>query len=331
MTTTFDRKQKIKAKLPASFDARVRRQATSLNVYCSKSERDVLQSKLMLLNGINWELNNYDASPESLRSKTVCYWHPDKLDAEASAQLLAVVKAGGRVMPLVDYLEDKYELTHLFLVNEHYFLQHRCFYAVTRKSRRFMKRGMDIAISLAILSVTWPLMLLGSLLVVTTSGFPVIYKQERVGRYNRPFVIYKLRTMSTDSEADGVARWSGDDDERITTLGKFLRTTRIDELPQIYNILKGDMSFVGPRPERQQFVDLLQEHVPWYPFRHSVKPGLTGWAQINHGYGSSIEDAMIKHQYDIYYMKNQSIGFDLKITLKTVRTVVRGLLSCLKK
>ncbi|ENO8416354.1 sugar transferase [Vibrio mimicus] len=303
----------------------------SVLVYCAKSEESLLRKKLALLSGMSWDINNYSVSPERLRSKVVCYWHPDKLDESTSAQLLAVVRSGGRVMPLIDYLEAKFGYTHLFFVNEQYFLQHRCFYAVTRKSRRLAKRVMDIAIALLLFSVTWPLILLGFLLVGSSSGFPIIYKQERIGRYNRPFMIYKLRTMIPDSEVNGVARWSSKDDDRLIRFGKFLRSTRIDELPQIYNILKGDMSFVGPRPERQQFVELLEEHVPWYRFRHSLKPGLTGWAQIKHGYGSSIEDAMIKHQYDIYYIKNQSIGFDLQITLKTFKTVVQGLISCLKR
>ncbi|CZF80153.1 UDP-N-acetylgalactosamine-undecaprenyl-phosphate N-acetylgalactosaminephosphotransferase [Grimontia celer] len=320
-------KKSIEDKTPVRVFVGVR----SIVVYCSKGEEKELLSKLSLLSGMSWDINNYSLSPESLRSRVVCYWHPDKLDKNASSQLLAVVKAGGRVMPLVDHLESKYGFTHLSLVNEHYFLQHRCFYSVTRRSRRFIKRCLDIGIALLLLAFTWPLILLGMLLVGGTSGFPIIYKQERVGRYNKPFLIYKLRTMIKDSESNGLARWSSSDDDRVIRFGKILRATRIDELPQIYNILKGEMSFVGPRPERQQFIDLLQEHVPWYPFRHSVKPGLTGWAQIKYGYGSSIEDAMIKHQYDIYYLKNQSIGLDLKITLKTLRTVFQGLVSCLKK
>ncbi|OEF58607.1 sugar transferase [Enterovibrio norvegicus] len=331
MTLAVKRPRKNRDDLSLSASSPRSKLEKSVLVYCSKSEEAELRSKLSLVIGFNWELNNYEHLPESLRLRDVCYWHPDKLDALASTQLLAVVKAGGRVIPLIDYLEKRHGFTHLFLVNEHYFLQHRCFYSITRKSHRSVKRGMDLFIAFLLFVLTLPLITLGMSLVALSSGFPVIYRQERVGRYNKPFVIYKIRTMQRDSESNGQARWSSDDDERVIRFGRFLRKTRIDELPQIYNILKGDMSFVGPRPERQQFVDLLQEHVPWYPFRHSVKPGLTGLAQIKHGYGSSIEDAMIKHQYDIYYLKNQSIGFDLNISLRTLKTVVKGLLSCLKK
>jgi len=160
--------------------------------------------------------------------------------------------------------------------------------------------------------------------VVIESGFPIFYSQERVGQGGERFRILKLRSMRQDAEKDGKARWAVANDSRVTRVGAFLRKTRIDELPQLWTVLRGDMSFVGPRPERQVFVDQLTEKIPFYDVRHSVKPGVTGWAQVRYPYGASIEDGLKKLEYDLYYVKNHSLFLDLMIMVETIQVVLLG-------
>jgi lipopolysaccharide/colanic/teichoic acid biosynthesis glycosyltransferase len=151
-----------------------------------------------------------------------------------------------------------------------------------------------------------------------------LYSQSRVGRDGVAFRCYKFRTMQSDAEADTGPIWAADDDPRITQVGKFLRKTRMDEIPQLLNVLRGDMSLVGPRPERPEFVAALKEKIPYYHLRHSVRPGITGWAQILYRYGSSVEDAKEKLRYDLYYIKNTSMGLDLLIMMNTIKIVLLG-------
>ncbi|NNL57066.1 MAG: TIGR03013 family PEP-CTERM/XrtA system glycosyltransferase [Pseudomonadales bacterium] len=188
-----------------------------------------------------------------------------------------------------------------------------------------LKRACDVMISLLILLVVWPLMVLAALLVMLESGRPVIYRQMRVGLGGRPFEIFKFRSMVTNAEKDGEAVWASSNDSRVTRVGAFLRNTRIDELPQLWNVLRGDMSIVGPRPERPEFIDELSADLPYYNERHHVKPGLMGWAQLNYPYGASVEDAAQKLRYDLYYVKNKSIVLDLIIMVQTVQVILLGM------
>ena len=184
------------------------------------------------------------------------------------------------------------------------------------------KRLFDISASLLLLILALPLILLGALAVKLDSKGPAFYRQRRVGLYGTGFDIIKLRSMRIDAEVAGQAVWAEKDDPRITRVGRFLRKTRIDELPQCWSVLKGEMSFVGPRPERPQFVEDLEQKLNYYAERHMVKPGITGWAQINYPYGASIEDARQKLEYDLYYAKNYSPFLDLLILLQTLRVVL---------
>jgi sugar transferase (PEP-CTERM system associated) len=186
---------------------------------------------------------------------------------------------------------------------------------------RFLKRGFDLVVSSVVLFLTAPLILGGMLAIRWEGPGPVLYRQERVTKDGYVFSIMKLRTMRVNAEANG-AVWAAEKDNRITRVGNFLRRARIDELPQLLNILKGEMSFVGPRPERPMFVKELAEKIPLYNERHMVKAGLTGWAQINYPYGASIDDARSKLSYDLYYVKNFSILFDFVILLQTLRVVL---------
>ena len=188
--------------------------------------------------------------------------------------------------------------------------------------RTFMKRSFDLVCSIIILVLTFPLMLLAAAAVWMEDRGPVFYSQERVGKDGKTFRVHKFRSMRTDAEKGGKPQWAQQNDPRITRVGNFMRKTRIDELPQILNVFKGEMSFVGPRPERQYFVEQLIEVVPYYNVRHSVKPGITGWAQVRYGYGSSAEDALQKLQYDLYYVKNNSLFLDVLILIDTLKVVL---------
>ena len=184
------------------------------------------------------------------------------------------------------------------------------------------KRVLDLVAASIGIVVAAPVMLLVAAAIRLTSVGPVFYHQERVGRHGRLFTVHKFRSMRVDAEATTGAVWASTDDPRITPLGRVLRRTRLDELPQLWNVLKGDMSFVGPRPERPEFVHQLTQAIPFYGQRHVVRPGLTGWAQVRYTYGASVEDALMKLQYDLYYIKNLSLALDLYIIFSTIKTVV---------
>jgi len=184
------------------------------------------------------------------------------------------------------------------------------------------KRASDVALASVALMIAAPLMALAALAVRYSSPGPVIYRQTRVGKDEQPIVVMKFRSMRADAEATTGAVWAVEGDSRVTPVGRFLRRSRIDELPQLWNVLRGDMSFVGPRPERPEFVAELSRQIRFYEQRHVIRPGLTGWAQVRHRYGASVEDAQEKLQYDLYYIKQMSLAFDIFIIAETVKTVL---------
>ena len=185
------------------------------------------------------------------------------------------------------------------------------------------KRILDIIFALLIGVCVIPIMIIAAIIIKLESKGPIFFIQERIGEGNKPFKIVKFRSMTTDAEKDG-PKWATKNDNRVTKFGKFMRLTRVDELPQLWNVLKGEMSFVGPRPEREFFIKQLEKEIMYYNLRHTVKPGLTGWAQVMYPYGASVEDAYRKLQYDLYYIKNHDILFDMKILLKTITIVIFG-------
>jgi len=193
-----------------------------------------------------------------------------------------------------------------------------------RKSRlvRSLKRALDIVAAGIGLVVAAPLMLLIGMCVKLTSPGLALYRQERVGQHGRVFTVVKFRSMRENAEAGMGAVWASKNDTRVTPIGRFLRRSRLDELPQLWNILVGDMSLVGPRPERPEFVAQLTKEIPFYGQRHVIRPGLTGWAQVRYSYGSSVEDALEKLQYDLFYIKNLSISLDLFVIVSTIKTVI---------
>ena len=192
--------------------------------------------------------------------------------------------------------------------------------------RRMVKRTFDVVIASLVLLLTWPFMLLTVLAIRLESGrgAPILYYQERVGENGKLFSVIKFRSMGTDAERDGVARWATKCDDRVTRVGRFIRKARLDELPQLWNVLRGDMSVIGPRPERPNFVDEFNNRIRYYQLRHCLKPGLTGWAQLRYPYGSSLEDAEEKLKFDLFYVKNHNFVFDLAILVQTLEVVLFG-------
>jgi sugar transferase (PEP-CTERM system associated) len=234
--------------------------------------------------------------------------------------LLRVKTAGVYVNEISSFLERETGRVDLATVNPSWFIFSDGFTAGQRLSK-VAKRMFDIIASLIVLVLTLPLLIFAAIAVRIDSKGPVLYRQTRVGLYGVPYRIMKFRSMRVDAEVNG-AVWASERDPRITRVGGFLRQTRIDEIPQLWNVFKGEMSFVGPRPERPEFVAELEAKIPFYAERHMVKPGLTGWAQINYPYGASIADARAKLEYDLYYAKNYTPFLDILILVQTLRVVL---------
>ncbi len=235
-------------------------------------------------------------------------------------ELLGCTQRGIAVSDLSTLFEREAGMVTVNVADPSWFVFSRGFDQSRR--RRVNKRLFDLMAASALLLVAWPVMAIVALCVWLESGSPVLYRQIRVGEGGRNFELVKFRSMRTDAEGDGVARWASQDDDRSTRTGRFIRATRLDELPQLFNVLRGEMSFVGPRPERPQFVEMLEREIRYYNVRHCVKPGLTGWAQLRYPYGASVRDAEEKLTFDLYYVKNQGIVFDIMILLQTVEVVL---------
>jgi sugar transferase (PEP-CTERM system associated) len=247
---------------------------------------------------------------------------PDRRGTLPVEELLALRLAGVKVEEATSWLE---KITGRIEVEQLYpswliFVEGFRFSAFNR----LMRRILNFSAALIGLLISLPLLPFVALAVRLSSPGPVFYRQERVGRGSVPFYCFKFRTMRQDAEADTGATWATDNDPRITRVGKFLRSSRLDEIPQLWCVLKGDMHFVGPRPERPEFVEWLSKEIPYYGVRHTVRPGITGWAQVQYKYGNTLEDAREKLQYDLFYIKNASVGLDFWIVFQTVKIVLLG-------
>lgn len=216
--------------------------------------------------------------------------------------------------------ENKLPVSHL---SSKWFLENSGFEIYYNNFNLRAKRLLDLIFAIIIGICTLPLMIMAAIIVKFESKGPIFFVQERIGEGNKKFNIVKFRSMTTDAEKNG-PQWASKNDNRVTRWGKIMRATRIDELPQLWNVLRGEMSFVGPRPEREYFIQQLEKEIPYYNLRHTVKPGLTGWAQVMYPYGASVEDAYRKLQYDLYYIKHHDIIFDIKVLLKTITIVIFG-------
>lgn len=256
-----------------------------------------------------------------LRATMIVLLPDAPIDDSIATELLQAKLHGSMIVDVRSFCEHMVNRLPVSQISSEWLLTEDGFSLNTRGSLRRLKRAVDLGASLCLLIPALPVLALACVAVRLESPGSVIYTQRRVGLFDKVFTVYKLRSMRADAEKDG-AVWARRDDPRVTRVGRFLRKTRIDELPQLWNVLKGDMSLIGPRPERPEFVAKLTEAVPFYGLRHTVKPGLTGWAQVCYPYGSSVDDARRKLEYDLYYVKNISLLLDFRILLKTIGVVL---------
>ncbi|MCF2857431.1 sugar transferase [Pseudoalteromonas sp. SMS1] len=308
---------KVKKRLKSQSQALKQR---SIYVFCPEDKVAFLE-KLFSHYDFDAEFNNYELN--CFGKKVVCHYGLEYLDQNAREFLVRATEFGAWVEPLISYLDERLGYTEVRLLRSNYFLHQKAFSILSERRNLNFKRIFDIVSALLIFIVTLPIMVIAAILIKFESPGGILYKQKRVGLYNEEFEVIKFRSMRSDAEANG-AQWAKKNDSRVTKIGKLIRKTRIDELPQLINVLRGEMSLVGPRPERDVFVSELEKEIPYYRFRHAVKPGVTGLAQVSYPYGASVEDAIWKHKYDVYYIKHYSLLLDVKIVLKTILTVVLG-------
>lgn len=272
--------------------------------------------------GVIYRLNDYRICTWSKQHK-LCFFRFDALNSFQKLLLQEARKQRANVVHLANYFEAGFGWVEVDLLEPEQLLAiDGSVPSITvRKWRLRTLAGKLLA--LCVLVFLLPVSLLVALAIKLDSKGPVFFRQQRTGLYNREFQILKFRSMAKDAERNG-AQWAVTDDARITRVGHFLRKTRFDELPQLVNVIRGDMALIGPRPEREVFIRQLEQAVPFYRFRHLVKPGITGLAQVSYGYGSSIEDAKQKHRYDLYYIKHQCLWLDLRILWQTLQIVITG-------
>jgi len=291
---------------------------------------------------VNDSLEDLDFSYQQRQTETICKKDYDGL-CELAEQLnikkiVVAIKERRGALPLkelvkcrvkgIDVIEGTsfYEMLAGKLIvdqiNPAWIIFSKGFYK--SRTRRLIKRTLDLILSVSMIILFLPLIIVTAVLIKIDSTGPVLFSQERVGKNKKPYMLYKFRSMVEDAEKHSGPVWASDNDKRITRVGSVIRKWRIDEIPQLWNVLKGDMSFVGPRPEREFFVNKLGEIIPYYGERFSVKPGVTGWAQVCYGYGASVEDAVEKVNYDLFYIKNMSSFMDLMIILRTIKIVLFG-------
>lgn len=295
--------------------------ANKIYVYCPEAKVKELESAF---EGFDCNFIINPNKIDKFNRVVVTHFGIDDLCSEKEQFLVDIMEKGAWVEPLISYLDRRFGFTEVSLLSSSYFLHQKAFSILSTKRTQIAKRIIDIVFAIFLLVVTLPITILTAIAISLESKGPVFYKQLRTGQYNKEFYVFKFRSMSTDAESGG-AQWAKKNDSRVTKVGKFIRKTRIDELPQLINVLKGEMSMVGPRPEREIFIDTLEKEIKYYRFRHAVKPGVTGLAQVSYPYGASIEDAIWKHKYDLHYIKHHSTVSDLVILLKTIKVVIFGM------
>lgn len=270
---------------------------------------------------IKGDIKNLEKIADENQISVILITTENEFEPEILKKLLEFKLNGIKIYNFTDFYEMIEEKIPVKSINEKWLLDGEGFELFHNTSMQKIKRVVDIFIAVTVLLLTLPFLLLSMIIIKLESKGPIFFIQERVGKGNKEFKILKFRSMRTDAEKDG-PKWASKNDNRVTFYGKIMRKTRIDELPQLINVIKGDMSFIGPRPERQYFIEMLEKEIPFYNLRHSVLPGLTGWAQVNYPYGASTEDAFEKLQYDLYYIKNQSLILDIIIVFKTLKVVL---------
>lgn len=259
----------------------------------------------------------------SPNKKIILYHQTHLIDYLDKLHLVNYIENGFTAYSIVDFLEEINGFTEIDLLDWDYFISKEDFSVLRNPIKVGLKRVADYFHAIVLLVLTLPISIITAILIKLESPGPIFYLQTRVGQFNEEFKVIKFRSMRQDAESKG-AQWAKKNDPRLTRIGGFIRKTRIDEIPQLINVLRGEMSLIGPRPERKIFIDMLVNEIPFYEFRHSVRPGITGLAQVKYPYGASVEDGVWKHKYDLYYIRNQTSLLDLRIILLTIRTVLGG-------
>ncbi|WP_295794835.1 sugar transferase [Mucilaginibacter sp.] len=292
-----------------------------IEVFCPEDQHDKIQDLLYAL------LRKKPARIKKMFSsnkKIILYYQTHLINHLDKLHLINYIENGFTAYSLVDFLEEINGFTEVDLLDWDYFIGKDDF-SVLRNTRKVaLKRLADYFHAIILFVLTLPISIITAICIKLESPGPIFYLQTRVGQFNEEFKVIKFRSMTVDAESKG-AQWAQKADPRITRVGKFIRKTRIDEIPQLINVLRGEMSLIGPRPERRVFINMLTNEIPFYEFRHSILPGITGLAQVKYPYGASIEDGVWKHKYDLYYIRNQNFFLDAKIIFLTIRTVLSGL------
>jgi lipopolysaccharide/colanic/teichoic acid biosynthesis glycosyltransferase len=292
-----------------------------IEVFCPEDQHDKIQDLLYAL------LRKKPARIKKMFSsnkKVILYYQTHLINHLDKLHLINYIENGFTAYSLVDFLEEINGFTEVDLLDWDYFIGKDDF-SVLRNTRKVaLKRLADYFHAIILFVLTLPISIITAICIKLESPGPIFYLQTRVGQFNEEFKVIKFRSMTVDAESKG-AQWAQKADPRITRVGKFIRKTRIDEIPQLINVLRGEMSLIGPRPERRVFIKMLTNEIPFYEFRHSILPGITGLAQVKYPYGASVEDGVWKHKYDLYYIRNQNFLLDVKIIFLTIKTVLSGL------
>ena len=287
---------------------------------CQESRKSSKQENFDLLTS---PYSDLEAKPTRFPYVAVIVGAQAMHDAQLITKLMEMKLKGLSVIRFHDFFESAWLKVPALHLEDHWFVLEEGFALLNDPTGMRVKRVFDLLISVALIVLFSPLALLAVLAIKLDDRGPVIYAQRRTGKHGATFTLYKFRSMNVDAEK-GPPQWAQKKDSRVTRAGRILRTTRMDELPQLWNVLKGDMSFIGPRPERPEFDSELEKAVPYYNLRHLLKPGITGWAQVLYPYGASVDDALEKLQYDLFYLKNYSLLLDLSIAFRTIRVVLFG-------
>ncbi len=290
-------------------------------IFAPVAEMEYLRT-IMNKTGVLFKIND-DQVQQWSADDQVCYFKYPQLDQLQQLLVKSACTAGAKVDALFAFFETHFGQIEIDLLEPQHLLRMDVNFSDVPTYQQYLRRGVDIILSLLGLILFVVPGLLIALLIRLDSAGPVFFLQSRTGLYNREFNIIKFRSMYTDAERQG-ACWADENDPRVTVVGRYLRKLRLDEIPQLWNVLRGEMALIGPRPEREVFIRQLEKQIPYYRFRHLVKPGITGLAQVMYVYGSSVEDARQKHRYDLYYIKHRHWKLDLQILRKTVVTILRG-------
>jgi len=291
-----------------------------IEVFCPEEQHERIQKLLNTL------IENKPAKLKKMFSsnkKIILYHQTHLIDYLDKLHLINYIENGFTAYSLIDFLEEINGYTEVDLLDWDYFIGRDDFSVLRSQGKVRLKRIADYIQAIILMIISLPVSIITAICIKLESPGPLFYTQTRVGQFNEEFKVIKFRSMRQDAESKG-AQWAQKDDPRLTRIGKFIRKTRIDEIPQLINVLRGEMSLIGPRPERKVFIDMLVNEIPFYEFRHSIRPGITGLAQVKYPYGASVQDGVWKHKYDLFYIKNQTLFLDLKIILLTVRTVLGG-------